>query len=133
MLAGVALDLAIGDPRWVPHPVRGFGWLAAHFERLWRATGLPLRAAGVLFWFSATALAGGLVWVTVVWLPRPWISIWWIFALLAIRDLDVEASRVVRSLRGQNIESARKFLARIVGRDTESLDPPEILRANRNR
>ena len=41
LLFGVALDLAIGDPRWLPHPVRAFGWLVVRLERLWRATRLP--------------------------------------------------------------------------------------------
>ncbi|MCG2660479.1 MAG: cobalamin biosynthesis protein, partial [Kiritimatiellae bacterium] len=28
ILAAVVLDLLVGDPRWLPHPVRGIGWLA---------------------------------------------------------------------------------------------------------
>lgn len=129
LLCGVALDLAIGDPRWLPHPIRGFGWLAARLERLWRATRLPLRAAGVLFWLSAVGIAAAVVAATITWLPRPWTSIYWIFALLAIRDLDVEAALVIRELRRHDLASARTLLARIVGRDTARLDEPEILRA----
>ena len=34
LLIGVALDLAIGDPPWLPHPVRGFGRLAAGLEKV---------------------------------------------------------------------------------------------------
>jgi adenosylcobinamide-phosphate synthase len=64
-----------------------------------------------------------------LWLPRPWISAYWIFSLLALRDLDFEAALVIRALRRQNIPEARRMLARIVGRDTGSLDEPEILRA----
>src|SRR5688572_27263432 len=52
LLVGVALDLAIGDPRWLPHPVRGFGLLVVRLERLWRATHLPLKAAGGFFWLT---------------------------------------------------------------------------------
>ena len=33
ILAAVALDLLLGDPRWLPHPVRGIGWLAQRLER----------------------------------------------------------------------------------------------------
>ena len=32
VLAAVALDLCLGDPRWLPHPVRGIGWLASRLE-----------------------------------------------------------------------------------------------------
>jgi hypothetical protein len=30
LLAAFVLDLFFGDPRWLPHPVRGIGWLALH-------------------------------------------------------------------------------------------------------
>ena len=36
ILAAVALDLVLGDPRWLPHPVRGIGRLAAVLESLTR-------------------------------------------------------------------------------------------------
>jgi adenosylcobinamide-phosphate synthase len=129
LLCGVALDLLLGDPRWLPHPVRAFGWLAARLERFWRASRLPLKAAGVFFFVSAVGSAVLVVGSTVLYIPRPWISIYWIFALLAIRDLDVEAARVIAALRRKDIECAREMLSRIVGRDTAALDEPEILRA----
>lgn len=129
LLLGVALDLAIGDPRWLPHPVRAFGWLAVRLERLWRAAPLPIKFAGVFFCLTAVGIAGLLVAATVLWLPRPWISIYWIFSLLAIRDLDFEAAQVIRALRKPDLPEARRMLSRIVGRDTAALDEPEILRA----
>ncbi len=124
LLAGVALDLTFGDPRWLPHPVRGFGWCVAKLERAWRATGLPMRLAGVLFWVSAVSAAAAVVWATL-----PYANIYWIWMLLAIRDLDVEASLVLRKLEARDIPGARKMLARVVGRDTGDLDEAEILRA----
>jgi adenosylcobinamide-phosphate synthase len=78
---------------------------------------------------SAVGSAVLVVGSTVLYIPRPWISIYWIFALLAIRDLDVEAARVIAALRRKDIECAREMLSRIVGRDTAALDEPEILRA----
>ena len=38
LLLGFCLDLAVGDPRWLPHPVQGMGWLIGKLEP-------PLRAA----------------------------------------------------------------------------------------
>src|SRR5262245_35928155 len=65
LLAGVAADLAIGDPRWMPHPIRGFGWLAQRLE--WLAECLPQRrVAGVVFWMSAVGLAGAAVWASMI-------------------------------------------------------------------
>ena len=129
LLAGVVLDLAIGDPQWLPHPVRGFGWIVARLERIWRATGLPLRIAGALLWVSAVGIGSGAVAATMIWLPRPWITVYWIFSLLAIRDLDFEAALVIRELRRGDLEGARRMLGRIVGRDTAALDEGEALRA----
>lgn len=124
LVAGVALDLAIGDPRWLPHPVRGIGWFAMLAERMWRATGLPLRTAGVLFWISVVGLSTAIVWMT----PH-WMNIYWIYSLLACRDLDAQASGVVQALnRGDTVE-ARRRLSWIVGRDTEGLDEPGVMRA----
>jgi adenosylcobinamide-phosphate synthase len=128
--AGAALDFAIGDPRWLPHPIRGFGWLSGHLETVWRAAGLPLKLAGVLFWISAVAMAGGFVAFTLWALPRPYSHVYWIFSLLAIRDLDVRSNAVIRAVSAKHIGKARELLARIVGRDTQSLGEPEIVRAS---
>jgi adenosylcobinamide-phosphate synthase len=64
-----------------------------------------------------------------MYLPRPWISVYWIFSFLALRDLDFEAAVVIRALRRHDIPEARRMLARIVGRDTDALDEGEIFRA----
>jgi len=128
LLAGVAADLAMGDPRWLPHPIRGFGWLAQRLERVGEC--LPQRrVAGVVFWMSAVSLAGATVWASMILLPRPWISIYWIFSLLALRDLDLESAVVIGALRKHDLLEARRLLARIVGRDTAALDEEEVLRA----
>ena len=124
LLAGVALDLMLGDPRWLPHPIRALGWFATVAERFWRSTGIPLRVAGVFFWFSVVGVAGFTVWLTL-----PWANVYWIYALLACRDLDVEACLVIRELEREDLPAAREKLSRIVGRDTEMLQEPEILRA----
>jgi adenosylcobinamide-phosphate synthase len=124
VLAGVGLDLLIGDPQWFPHPVRGLGWLAVRLERCWRWTRLPLLAAGALYWVSAVGVAGGVAWITL-----PWATVFWIWTLVAIRDLDVEAARVLGRLEAGDLIGARAMLAQIVGRDTEELGEPEVLRA----
>ena len=124
LIAGVSLDLLLGDPRWFPHPVRGFGWLATRLETIWRAAKLPARWAGILFTISTVAIACAIVWATL-----PWLTIFWIWTLLALRDLDFEATLAWRALERGDIEEARRKLAMIVGRDTAQLDAPEILRA----
>lgn len=128
LAAGVALDLALGDPQWLPHPVRAVGWFARVAERLLRATRLPLRIAGAIFWLLVVGTFTAIVWATVR-LGHEWAGVYWIYSLLACRDLDVEAGRVIGALEERDHEKARKRLSWIVGRDTAALDEREMVRA----
>jgi adenosylcobinamide-phosphate synthase len=128
VLAGVVLDLALGDPSWMPHPVRGIGWLAQRSEGVLRRTRLPLRIAGIVSWAMAMGAATSFVYVTVR-VAGSWARVYWIYSLLACRDLDVEALRVIRALKRNELANAKRHLSQIVGRDTASLDEPEIVRA----
>jgi adenosylcobinamide-phosphate synthase len=76
-------------------------------------------------------LCGSVVFITtsLVWLTLPWANVYWVYSFLALRSLDAESNVVIRSLRSGDINQARSQLAMIVGRDTEYLDEPEILRA----
>jgi adenosylcobinamide-phosphate synthase len=124
LLAAISLDLVLGDPHWLPHPVRGLGWLISRAESLWRWTRLPLRIAGALMWVSVIAAAAMFVWTT-----TPWLNVYWIWSFLALRSLDIEAASVMGSLEVRNLDEARAKLAMIVGRDAAALEEPEIVRA----
>jgi adenosylcobinamide-phosphate synthase len=124
LLAGMGLDIAFGDPRCLPHPVRAIGSWAGSMERLWRAARLPSRLSGVGFWLSVVVPVTLLVWLT-----QPWANIYWIWMFLALRSLDADSAAVVEALRAGRVEAARRALAMIVGRDTESLNEREIIRA----
>lgn len=129
LLAGVALDLVAGDPRWLPHPVTGIGLLARWQERVWRGSGLALRLAGVAAWFAIVGISVGFVWTTLVWLPSPWIEVYWIYSFLALRSLDQHAVVVVAALRTGDLAAAREKVSYIVGRDTANLKEPDVTRA----
>jgi len=129
LACGVAADLALGDPRWLPHPIVGVGHLAAWMERVWRGSGLALRWAGVGAWIGVVVVACGVVFATLRWLPEPFVQIYWIYALLAVRSLDDHAMAVLRPLRGGDLHGARRAVAMIVGRDTEGLDERGVTRA----
>jgi adenosylcobinamide-phosphate synthase len=124
LVAGVLLDLILGDPRRLPHPVRGFGRVVAGLESLWRKALLPPRVAGCGFWLCSVGSATAFVWLTL-----PWASVYWIYSLLALRSLDSEAAHVFDALNEGDLNEARARLAMIVGRDTAHLDEPEIVRA----
>ena len=60
---------------------------------------------------------------------RVLLSCYLIFSLLALAGLDRETVRVIRALEAGDVTSARKYLARVVGRDTEDLEETEMVRA----
>ncbi|MEQ1946001.1 MAG: adenosylcobinamide-phosphate synthase CbiB [Bryobacteraceae bacterium] len=132
LLAGAALDLLIGDPQWMPHPVRAIGWWASRLEPRLRAL-FNGWLAGVIFWLLVVGPASALVWFSVMWLPPGRVSgaltIYWVYSLLAIRSLDRETMRAVAALASGDLHAARQAISMVVGRDTAALDEAGILRA----
>lgn len=131
----VLLDLVLGDPRGIPHPVVGIGSLIGRLERVGNH-GLPRarRLKGVLM--TAVIVVGtySLAWV-LLWLMaqfNPWlgvmVEIWLLASCLAIKGLKDAALAVARPLSEGNLVLAREQLGMIVGRDTEFLDEAEIAR-----
>jgi len=129
------LDLILGDPCWLPHPIKGIGRLAKKLERPLRRTVKSERTAGIVF----TVVILGIVWGLTFILIRQAVSfnrylglgfsIMFIYASLAVKDLKVESMRVCRALEKGNIVVARKKLSLIVGRDTQNMDEKDIIRA----
>jgi adenosylcobinamide-phosphate synthase len=134
VLLAVLLDLLLGDPRWLPHPVRLIGWLAARLETLTRAI-LPPRAAGVLTALAVVAAAGGAAWglVRLAGTIHPYcadgVRIVLIYTTLAARDLARHSMSVYRALAEGDLPEARKRVSLIVGRDTAELDERGVTRA----
>lgn len=128
-------DLLVGDPPWFPHPVRGMGLAIQWGERLLRRFIPWERLAGVLL---AVGLVGmcyaGTRWVVQILATS---SAWWavaaevilLFSCLSTRDLAQESAAVLAALEAKDLPLARRRVARIVGRDTDTLDQPAIVRA----
>lgn len=135
ILAAYLLDLIFGDPPSFPHPVKGIGWLIGKLEGLFRAIIKNERVSGAFFaltiittaWlitFAITRAACGLNYYI-----GAAISIIVIYTTLSVKDLGVESLAVFNALSAGDLNKARTFLARIVGRDTSDLDEREIVRA----
>jgi len=134
-----ASDLLLGDPHWFPHPVRGFGALAALGERSARCftrddakreavAGTLLALAIVSFAYAAASVTGKSVAERDARLGSAYeLVLAW--TTLATRDLLAEARAVAAALEAGDLELARRRLGRIVGRDTVLLDESEIARA----
>lgn len=135
LLLAFALDLLIGDPSWLPHPVRGIGLLAQTCETLWRRLVPWPRLAGVLTVGTVLAGVGGAV-VGLLslagWL-HPWgrglMTVYLLYASLAARDLARHSRRVHDALAAGDLDLARHRLAMIVGRETANLDAEAVSRA----
>jgi adenosylcobinamide-phosphate synthase len=132
------LDLAIGDPRFFPHPVRGFGWAIRFLERILRGpSGTPggERFAGVILALGLPAA----VFFLSYWLLyglfqnqpaiQSLLTVLFAYTTLATRSLHQESARVINALEAGKVSEARKWLSWIVGRDTENLTREEMIKA----
>jgi adenosylcobinamide-phosphate synthase len=136
------LDLAIGDPRWLPHPVRFMGKGIAGVERFLRSSAASHsaeRLAGVLLVlliilpsFLITFLILIIVWLlpgTVGTITGAAIVVYIAATTMASRELITSAKSVLLRVKDGNIPEARLNLSMIVGRDTHSLSVNYILKA----
>lgn len=137
LLAAYIVDRCIGDPRWIPHPVIGMGKGITALER-WIRTKVHsdqgLKKAGL--WFPIV-IAGGafmLTWLVliVLGLIHPVLAvlaeILLIATTIASKGLKDAGMEVYRQLAQGDLPGARRSLGMIVGRDTEHLEEPEIVR-----
>lgn len=133
-----ALDAMIGDPRWLPHPVKGMGLLVNWWEariRSFCTQPTALRIAGLLVALGLPSLAFFLGWILITagarldeWVGRG-IGVSLACTTLAWRDLIDHVGAVSRSLKSGELMQARQAVGLIVGRDTAGLSEPDIVRA----
>ena len=130
LLAGWLLDLVLGDPSWLPHPVVGFGKMIAFCEhRLNKGSHRKLKGA-----FVAVCLIAGVFILT--WFVRSLLFTFH-FSLLALCDSIIifyclAGTTLIREVRAvfravdRSLEEGRVQVARIVGRDTSELSAQEV-------
>jgi adenosylcobinamide-phosphate synthase len=136
--AAVLLDGLVGDPYWLPHPVRLIGLYIRAFENgIRRVAKSPkeLKAAGILLTLTTVVLTYGLTLIIlhlaagispILYFA---LNIIFMYTCLAARCLSVEAMKIYNQLAKGDIAAARKQTSMIVGRDTDSLDEQELTRA----
>jgi adenosylcobinamide-phosphate synthase len=137
-LAAVLLDVVLGDPRWLPHPVRLIGWVIVRCEELifvFCQDPLTKRLAGVVLALGLPCGCYFIVWELIRLMDSlnetlgliTWIVLG--YATLAARDLWDHATRVYRAMTEQGLPAARLAVGHIVGRDTATLSESDIVRA----
>src|SRR5437764_4521351 len=96
-IIGVSLDLVIGDPRWIPHPIRGIGLLIQRIEQLLRRIRHE-KIAGCLLVCGVLLTTVGVVMFSLQWAGAV-AATYWIFTSLAVRSLDDDSHAVIDALR----------------------------------
>lgn len=130
-----ALDMFIGDPGWFPHPVKGMGKFIRILERLLYKPYFNLRAGGIILALLVVGVSwlGGFFALYLATRAGKWLEFilgtFIIFTTLSVNGLAREAKDVYLALDNCDTNLARKRLARIVGRDTENLSEPDMVRA----
>lgn len=137
LVVAYIIDLLIGDPRWLTHPVVYMGriitWLTSNIRRAFPREE-QLKQAGVLL---PVLLVGGsffFVWLLLKGLAliHPWLALvveaWLISTTIATKGLAQAGMEIYRLLKGGDLEGARRALAMVVGRDTQFLNEREVSR-----
>jgi adenosylcobinamide-phosphate synthase len=128
-LASYALDWIAGDPPSMPHPVRLIGAAISYGERVLRRPARPEMEVVQGSLLTAAVVSGAWAAARFVRDAGPVAEILLGWTTLATRSLLDESAVVVEAVEAGDLPGARALLSRIVGRDTDSLDAPEILRA----
>ncbi len=134
---GYILDLLLGDPAWLPHPVVGFGkmigcgerWLNRGKYRMWKGALLALFLIAfaylitylILFQLSTINCQLSIINCQLSTIAEAIL----IFFCLAGTTLIREVKAVFLAL-DRSLEEGRRQVARIVGRDTSELSAQEV-------
>jgi adenosylcobinamide-phosphate synthase len=132
------LDLLVGDPGWIPHPVVLIGKAIGIMDNsLRRISNNPamLKFMGLV---TVIIIVGGswcLTWLVMRWVfnfnfwAGAVLSIWLISTTIAAHGLSKAAGEIYGLLHNDNLDAARRKVGLIVGRDTGNMEPEDVIRA----
>lgn len=145
LIAAALLDVLIGDPFGMIHPVVGIGKLISLTEKILRKA-IPMGEAkeadkeakfkaGVILVIVVCVITTGLSFL-IIWVCG--FAGWWLQAILAFimcwqmlagKSLSKAANGVYKTLKTGTLDDARYAVSMIVGRDTKALDETGIIKA----
>ena len=144
-VAGFFLDLLLGDPHWMMHPVRLIGKLISVLEARLLGDGKSgeaalrssrqKRARGVLFVIvvcaSSSAVAAAILIPCYIISPILGCIVEAVmtYQMLATKCLKDESMKVYRALETGTLDDARRAVSMIVGRDTAHLTDEGVTKA----
>lgn len=136
LICGFILDLILGDPYNLPHPVRLMGKFISYLEKFFRNK-MPynLRLGGIILSIivlTFSALIPAFI-LFICYQVNAWLGVIvesiFVYYMLAARCLCNESMKVCKAIEADDISTARQAVSMIVGRDTDKLDKNGILRA----
>ena len=126
------LDLVLGDPPNLPHPIRWMGNAISVLEPLFRKVRLPRVVGGAAF--TGMLVIGTFILTHLILISAQFIhpvmkavlEILIIYYAISVRSLAQAATAVYDALQNVDLSDARKKVSHIIGRDTESSDTAGI-------
>ena len=139
LILGFLIDLLLGDPRWLNHPVRiignGISMLAKILRRMFPKTPGGEKTAGFFLVLLICIGSGGVPFLllylayhihTVLGIA---LETFMCYQMLAVKSLKAESMRVYEALKKPDLPGARTAVSMIVGRDTRSLSAAGVTKA----
>lgn len=139
LILGFLIDLLLGDPRWLYHPVRiignGISLLEKILRRMFPKTPGGEKTAGFFLVLLICIGSGGVPFLllylayhihTVLGIA---LETFMCYQMLAVKSLKAESMRVYEALKKPDLPGARTAVSMIVGRDTRSLSAAGVTKA----
>ncbi len=125
LIGGLVLDAALGDPSWLPHPIRFFGKTIAFCDRQFNR-GKYRKEKGIFVALMLVFLIWGVLYIIQILLKdflvaKNIVNTLFFFYAISNRSLITEALKVEREVQKNDLLASRKQLSWIVGRDTSRL------------
>ncbi len=139
LILGFLIDLFVGDPRFLYHPVRmignGISFLEKRLRKIFPDTPGGERIGGLFLVILICMVSGGIPFLLLYGAYHVHTGLglaletFWCYQMLAAKSLKEESMRVYEELKEGNLEQARYAVSMIVGRDTENLTPEGVTKA----
>lgn len=144
-IAGFVLDLLIGDPHFIPHPVRLIGSFISFLDKRLNCDAgynISEKKLNLIKYKRGMLLAFTVIFATfaisvIIIVAAYSINLYagviaeavMTWQILATKCLRVESMRVYDALRTDGVDAGRRAVSMIVGRDTSVLDAAGVTRA----
>jgi adenosylcobinamide-phosphate synthase len=136
LVGAFLLDLLLGDPRWLPHPIRWMGLWIEKWEPRFRRLPVTLTFSGCLFALVLVTGTWIMTWtlLELVHAVYPTLAVILkvviIYFALSVRSLRSSVIEIYKALKQDDLGEAKKRLAMVVGRDVRPLDTQGVMRAS---